>query len=73
MPCDTKRDASGQITGFVCGRSRRNCQWCSRASTTLCDFPTQDGTCDARMCDQHSRRVAKDTDFCPTHRDKVPR
>jgi len=41
---------------------------CCDISSLLCDWPTSDGqTCDAPLCTNHGREVARNRHYCPVH------
>jgi len=65
-----QKDGAGKIIaqGFICtsGKTKR-CKWCDKARTKLCDFPKGKKTCDAPMCDFHSKKVGINIDYCPDH------
>lgn len=83
MPCDIKKDGSGQVTMIKCSRGTRGqsriCPFCGENPVAkLCDFPVQRGvgrsqTCDAEMCFKCATEVAKNTDVCPNHKGKPMR
>lgn len=60
---------------IICGRGRKSsppCVTCGKPSTRLCDFTVtahSTGTCDRAMCDQHSKNMALNIDYCLVHAD----
>lgn len=71
MPCDFHSD--GSIATIVCtrGTRQRQCTFCGRRSTKLCDYPvTRDGkqgTCDRPCCNTHAFSHGLNVDYCLTH------
>lgn len=55
---------------IVCGGGAvlAPCGLCSKKHVKLCDFPVGQGTCDAKMCDDHATSVGLDKDYCPNHK-----
>jgi hypothetical protein len=75
MPCETIRDANGNVTFILCGRRRHQpCKFChERAVEKLCDYPVAKGkTCDAGMCAACATNIAPELDYCPTHKHQAP-
>ncbi len=65
MPCEIKNDM------IICSRGKHKppkCAFCPRPSTKLCDY-LLDGshTCDAPICDEHSKKQGINLDTCPNH------
>jgi hypothetical protein len=65
-------DLGGGNFAIVCGghRRRANCEFCkARQHSRLCDFRAdpQSATCDAKICDRCTTRIAGGFDHCPLH------
>lgn len=69
MPCDEMRDASGNLIGFKCSRGQRNCTYCGKPATKLCDGPGRHPriTCDVPMCAACATPGGKNIDYCRAH------
>lgn len=55
---------------IICSRGRQmpKCQFCSRMSTKQCDYKLdKTHTCDAYMCEAHSKKQGPNLDTCPNH------
>lgn len=55
----------------LCSRNGSgSCDYCSKSSASLCDYPVNGGTCDAPLCRDHRLHVrGRDIDYCPGHAD----
>lgn len=40
---------------------------CRAISTFACDWPVEDGTCDAPLCPEHAHAIGPDRHLCPLH------
>jgi hypothetical protein len=79
MPCEVI-DIPGGGQAIIRRSRRPVCQFCKqREHTKLCDYKITVGsvgcsrTCDAKMCDQCAKNVGVDLDYCPDHKEEVPR
>ena len=62
-------------SAIVCGSfpGEKHCTVCGTFATRLCDFRNSDGrTCDAPLCDAHTKRIGVNKDLCPLHGKGVP-
>ena len=69
MPCEWKKIGGTEV--LICSRGRKKppkCVACDQPSVALCDFPVNGGTCDAPMCEDHRKPIARNVDYCPKHR-----
>jgi hypothetical protein len=72
MPCNTVKLRNG-FTAIACsGRQReKQCAYCGRASSRLCDFPVQragkPATCDAALCERCTWSISEGRDLCRAH------
>lgn len=64
MPCIPTFDKDGYCVSIRCSRGSKpikKCHICGKPMTKYCDV------CDMQICDEHSHKVAFDTDVCPAH------
>lgn len=64
------RGLYGDTVITMCGPGVKHepCVTCGMGSEALCDFPlTENRTCDAWMCDEHSNVVSLDVHYCGRH------
>jgi hypothetical protein len=71
MPClVVDMPGGGKAIVKLAPERKRRCKFCGVGWVSrLCDFKTGEAaTCDAGMCARCAYPVARDVDYCPTHR-----
>jgi hypothetical protein len=69
-------DDTPEVHVLLCrGRAPKNCAFCTRPHTKLCDGPPPKGvkrkTCDKPLCHIHATPGGKDVDYCPDHKSRA--